>query len=334
MAGRGDELSSRTTHWLRELWLDALALLWPTQCVSCGAPDRDCCDDCRAQLRAGNGTAMWVLTPAGVPACVAGPYAGPLRAQLVAFKHAGRTGFARELGPRLSAPLRVALSLARGPTLPLLVTVPSRAARVRQRGYRHVDMLVRVALTRAGAAPVSSALLSPAPGNIDSPFGPGPHGVHTTRYEPRRAWLVPRALRAGPGRTSQVGLTATERRRNAALIEVSPSAHRILRGREVVLIDDVVTTGATVAAAHRALTESGARVIAIVALCAVERRSARVNPPAGNLQDNSASNSRGKHPNDSNALQCGDDARERPSVDPWSHLLNDAPRRNRVENKW
>ena len=278
MAGRREELRSYMISWLRELWLDALALLWPTQCVNCGSPDRDCCDECRDELRAGNGTAVWIVTPAGVPACVAGPYAGPLRAQLVAFKHAGHTGFARELGARLSAPLSVALSLARGPTMPLLVTVPSRAARVRQRGYRHVDILVRAALRCGTSAPVTPAAYSPASGGLGVSFASHSPGMHSTPRTVPRPWLVPRALRARPGRTSQVGLSANQRQRNAALVEVTPATRRILRGREVVLMDDVVTTGATVAAAHRALTEAGARVIAIVALCAVERRSERAAP--------------------------------------------------------
>lgn len=232
---------------LRELWLDALALLWPTECVACGAPDRDCCDACLAEVRGGRGEAAWGRTPAGVTATVAGPYAGPLRALLVALKHSGRTGFARELGARLHAPLRAACNRAGGTSVPLIVTVPSRSARVRERGYRHVDLLVRAALRVEARA-------------------------HPGREHPR---LAPRVLRAQRGRTSQVGLSAAERHRNAALIEVGPSARRHLRGREVVLVDDVVTTGATVLAASRALSEAGARVIAVVALCAVERRSAR-----------------------------------------------------------
>ena len=211
---------------------------------------------------------MWVDTPAGVLACVAGQYEGTLRSLLVAFKHAGQIGFARELGQRLNAPIRLALSLSRGPTLPLLVTVPSRPARVRARGYRHVDVLVRAALRYASVAPTTST-------------------AHA-----QRPWLVPRALRARRGRTAQVGLSASERQRNAALVEVTPAARSVLRGREVVLIDDVVTTGATVAAARGALTDAGAQVIAIVALCAVERRTDRL----GTRPTDSTSESRsGRH---------------------------------------
>ncbi len=251
---------------LRELWLDALALVWPTECVSCGAPDRDCCDACVAEIRAARGAVVWASAPAGVTVCAAGPYAGPLRALLVALKHSGHTGFARELGPRLLAPLRAASNRSHGSLPPLLVTVPSRAARVRERGYRHVDLLVRAALREyrrtlprerhAQTVPVAQRLGAPLP------------------REPLPVFQ-PRVLRALRGRTSQVGLSAQQRQQNAALVSVRRAARRSLIGREVVLVDDVVTTGATVRAAAEALQACGARVVAIVALCAVERRSAR-----------------------------------------------------------
>ena len=55
-----------------------------------------------------------------------------------------------------------------------------------------------------------------------------------------------------------------------------------MRGREVVLVDDIVTTGATVFAAREALENAGATVIAIVALCVAERRDTRRGNESGN----------------------------------------------------
>lgn len=224
-----------------DLLLDLLAILWPCACVACGAPNRDICANCHTELGQAAGKCTWVDTPAGVGACVAGPYAGPLRALLVGFKHGGRTGFGRALGAQLRAPLRAALSLARSP-VPLVVTVPSRPDRVRERGYRHVDVMVRHAL----------------------------RGMHA-RGDPRPL-LLSGALRALPGRTGQVGLSTSERMRNASLVRVPRTMRGRLRGREVVLVDDIITTGATVLASAEALEAAGANVVAVVGLCATERR--------------------------------------------------------------
>lgn len=179
-----------------------------------------------------------------VPAFASGSYSDPCRALLIAFKHDNRFGFRRFLGPLLREPLAVALGLARSPG-PLVVTVPSRPSRVRRRGYRHVDVLVQVAMRGATV---------------------------------RRC----RALRTTRGRVGQVGLDSDGRAQNAARIAVRNAAVATLRGREVVLVDDIVTTGATVIAARAALESAGASVIAIVALCVAERRDTRRESESGN----------------------------------------------------
>lgn len=249
---------ARVRRAAREWWADLMALVWPTSCVGCGAADRDCCADCRAQVRGAQVPAIWVHAPAGVTVCAASWYSGALREMLVACKHQGRTGFARELGVRLRTSLRAVLSGRMGTVY--VVTAPSRAARVRERGYRHVDMIVRRAIRRwvIDGEGLSDAL-SPRP----SPsLPPSPH-----------VRLLPRALKALPGRSGQVGLDAHARAANAALITIGTAARYRLRGAQVVLVDDIVTTGATVAAAKHELEAAGAEVLGIVALCAVERRS-------------------------------------------------------------
>lgn len=244
---------------LCELAEDLLSLLWPTACVVCGAQDRDCCSICRSEVRRLAGRYRWVRAPSGAEVCVFGAYEGPVRALLLACKHGGRPGFSRELGGLLAGPLSEALRRARGPSRPLLITAPSRSSRVRERGYRHVELIVRDALRRRRRRP----RLAGRTGGMLHRSLPHPQGI-----EPM---LMPRALRARRGRRAQVGLGWADRQRNAALVEVRPTARSALLGREVVLVDDVVTTGATADAASRALRAAGARVVAVIALCAVER---------------------------------------------------------------
>jgi len=63
----------------------------------------------------------------------------------------------------------------------------------------------------------------------------------------------------------QVGLGAREREENVrGAFFVPPEGERILRGKRVILIDDVFTTGATVAAATRALKRAGVREVDVL----------------------------------------------------------------------
>lgn len=240
---------------VREVWLDILAIIWPTQCLHCALPNRELCDDCAAVLRSNEGAWQQIATPAGV-AFVAGPYDDQLREVLVGFKHDGLTRFAKLLGAQLRGPLRASThceSTQRASTHcestlqpeppALIVTVPSRPSKVRERGYRHVDLIVKAALR-----------------------GWPPHQ--------RQLYLLPRALSTRRGRTGQVGLSSAGRMQNAARIRVSTLARSRLHGRAVVLVDDIITTGATVAAASQALEFAGANVIAIVAVCGTVRKDA------------------------------------------------------------
>jgi ComF family protein len=64
---------------------------------------------------------------------------------------------------------------------------------------------------------------------------------------------------------SQVRLTPSDRARNVSGAFVVPDHHRAsLHDRHVVLVDDVITTAATVNAAVEALQEGGARIISCV----------------------------------------------------------------------
>lgn len=76
----------------------------------------------------------------------------------------------------------------------------------------------------------------------------------------------------------QVGLSGDARRRNVAGAFVAhPALPQRLRGRRVILVDDVITTGATVAAVTRALKAGGAARIDVVSFARVVTGSDAAN---------------------------------------------------------
>jgi ComF family protein len=74
---------------------------------------------------------------------------------------------------------------------------------------------------------------------------------------------------------SQAGLTNSKRRLNVqGAFEVRPRRHASLAGKHVLLVDDVLTTGATASACARALKRAGAARVTLLALARTDRRAA------------------------------------------------------------
>ncbi|WP_106397615.1 ComF family protein [Actinocorallia populi] len=153
------------------------------------------------------------------PVWAVGAYEGALRSLVLAHKEKGRTALSGPLGRALAG--LVASRWAPGPVL--LVPVPSARRTVRRRG-RDATLLM------AGAA--AAAL----------------------REAGWAARCVP-VLRQRRGVAEQVGLGAAERRANLA---DGLRVARPVAGASVLLVDDVVTTGASLAEAGRALRAAGA----------------------------------------------------------------------------
>ncbi|MGL4397403.1 MAG: ComF family protein [Hyphomicrobium sp.] len=81
---------------------------------------------------------------------------------------------------------------------------------------------------------------------------------------------APLALERVRAARPQVGLTRHERRRNVAGAFAVPPRHAAsVAGRAVLLVDDVITTGATVSAAAKALKRAGATRVDVLALAIV-----------------------------------------------------------------
>src|SRR5690606_38473866 len=80
----------------------------------------------------------------------------------------------------------------------------------------------------------------------------------------------PLALARTRATANQVGLSRQARRRNVAgAFAVPPRARSRIEGANVLLVDDVITTGATVGACTRALIKAGAGRVDVLALAIV-----------------------------------------------------------------
>jgi ComF family protein len=75
------------------------------------------------------------------------------------------------------------------------------------------------------------------------------------------------ALRRVKATASQVGLTAKQRKRNVAgAFRLAPDAKDRIKGKRLVVIDDVITTGATMEACAKVLKRTGAVRVDVLAL--------------------------------------------------------------------
>lgn len=209
------------------MWGELADLVVPRACPGCGAPEVPCAECRREFARPPVRVSPRVHVPAPTWSC--GPYAGPRRAVVLAAKELGDASARHVMGAVVGAAL---LRLAVDGQLPhpaqetmTLVPAPTRASAARRRGGDPVTAACRVAARRLPGARVAAGLLRTAEGAEDS-----------------------------------AGLTAVGRRRNIAG-RIVPSG--TVRG-PVVLVDDVLTTGATAAHSTLVLAASGVRVAGVI----------------------------------------------------------------------
>ncbi|MEU5695429.1 phosphoribosyltransferase [Actinosynnema sp. NPDC020468] len=93
-------------------------------------------------------------------------------------------------------------------------------------------------------------------------------GSHVVGLARASGWRVSAALRFGPGVRESVGLDARARTINVAGRVLLARSGLPPPGATVVLLDDVVTTGATASACTSALKAAGFRVPAVLTLTA------------------------------------------------------------------
>ncbi|MGB3773055.1 MAG: ComF family protein [Rhodococcus sp. (in: high G+C Gram-positive bacteria)] len=237
-------------------------LVLPRECAGCGRPDSSWCTVCRDAL-AEPPEAVRPRVSIGSPCWALGPYGGPGRGAIVAAKERGRRDLAVPLGAALAGAidwLRSEGEIDPPELSPLiLVPAPSRRRAARRRGGDPVTRFCRAA----------AVVLRPEP----------------VRVAP--------VLRLDAAARDSVGLSAAQRADNLrGRIRVDGRARSDRDGwpgragwsgrdgwpggcakwcdqGQVILVDDVVTTGTTAAESVAALNRFGVTVAAVLVIAAV-----------------------------------------------------------------
>jgi predicted amidophosphoribosyltransferase len=240
---------------LRRLTTAALDLAFPAACSGCGREGPPLCASCipalDARLDLPGGTPIGM--PAEIPAPLlqlewCAPFAGPVRDGLHDLKYKGERRLAEPFGAA------VARRWSRvGSGAVVVVPVPVHADRERRRGYDQAALIAAVAARQLGL-PLAIALE-----RRRATIAQFELGRHERATNVEGAFAVRDAfrgeMRGGGGRGSADG-----RGRDAG-----PGAQAVA-GCWVLLVDDVVTTGATLAACGTALRSAGAVAVSAIAV--------------------------------------------------------------------
>ncbi len=207
-----------------------LDLILPLQCGGCGAPSTRWCDACARELSVA-ADQPHVINPRvdpQVPVFALGRYAGARRQAILALKERGRADLVGPLAAALATGVHRLLSWGIVEAPLTVVPAPTRRSAARRRGGDPVTRLARTAVAGHPAITVAPAL--------------------------RMRALV----------RDSVGLGITARERNVAGRVLLRGTRLTQSGTEVLIVDDVVTTGATARESVRVLTAAGVRVTAVL----------------------------------------------------------------------
>lgn len=232
---------------LGDLLRDELAdLFLGSRCVGCQVGGRPLCRECLPRLSGAPRRAFPRPLPPGLPATWATvSYEGVPRAAIVAHKEDGVGALAPPLGEALAAAVGASIGDSTGEerTAVTLVPIPSARPTIRRRGH---DPLARI--TR--------------------------HAAVTLRRSGQQVRIRP-LVRLARRVADQAGLDAAGRQANLNhAFRVVPLRISLQDWGNVIIVDDVVTTGSTLVEAHRALRQAGVPVHGAAVIAATTRRIA------------------------------------------------------------
>lgn len=243
-------------------WAALVDLVLPAACAGCGRAATSLCPGC-ARALAGPAAAAWPdPAPPGLPPPFAvAAYDGAVRDAILAHKEHGRRSLAAPLGAALATAVEAALPTANLP-MParpvVLVPMPSRSAAVRARGRDPTLAMARAAagVLRGRGRPAAVRPVLRLTGSVLDQAGLDAAArlanlAGAVLLPPRLLPVLARAL-DGPGERGRTG----------------PASPRPV----LVLVDDVVTTGASLAAAAAALARAGRPVDGAALVAATRRR--------------------------------------------------------------
>jgi len=174
-----------------------------------------------------------------------GLYTGTMRALLHLLKYDGLEPIALKLGAMLAVQVAAIDGL---PAKMVVVPVPLYEGKRRERGFNQSELLARALCN-------SMRRLCPE----------------------WRGELAPRVMIRQRATASQAGLTLHERRRNLRGVFSVTEPER-LRGRDILLIDDIYTTGATARACSTALKKGGAAQVWVATVARAQRQEIQFAP--------------------------------------------------------
>ncbi|WP_345557417.1 ComF family protein [Nonomuraea rosea] len=227
-----------------------LDLVLPQVCAGCGATGARCCGGCLAELTAAPARRLPEPVPVGLPDCwSAARYEGAVRRAVVAYKERGAVALAGVLAQVLTFTVLTAIGAGAFGTTAFgaaarpfaVVPVPSGRLSRRARGHDPVGRLAVLVVRHLRAYGLRAELW-------------------TALVQARRV-------------ADQAGLSSAERGANLAGSLRVPRAAKGPPAARVLLLDDIVTTGATLVEAARALRSAGVAAPLAVTVAATRRRS-------------------------------------------------------------